>query len=378
MHMKRAALAVFIIMMCAVFFPGCIFPAENMPPEPNLAVSSTFINVNEKILFSANDSVDRDGDIVRYFWDFGDGNNASQMYVTHDYIKGGNYTVILIITDNNGKKAIQSITIRVNEIPKPVIDISLPAYIHEVVYFEANRSVDPDGFITEYKWEFNDGTNDTGTNVTRIFSTNEWYTVRLTVTDNTGAKNATSLMFEVQNRTYKITWEESSYEVPHTASAGNNYTYEIEDPFGRGVVEYLLANITALNITHVIFEMTWNDDFHPIGDPNDEFVMNITSPTAEEYNGGPSKDESILLDLPEEGLMNNIPKSFEMEAESPEKLMSLIAPYYTNNTGTGDWIINITLLEAEGASPLPQDIDSGNSWELTATCYYYTPKIEKL
>lgn len=61
------------------------------------------------VAFDASSSDDPDGGwIVSYFWDFGDGTNATGIVVTHAYALRGTYTVSLTITDNDGLTATAS------------------------------------------------------------------------------------------------------------------------------------------------------------------------------------------------------------------------------------------------------------------------------
>ena len=53
--------------------------------------------------------------------------------------------------------------------------------------FDASASLDPDGAITSYVWEFGDGTSGSGATASHTYSTGASYTVMLTVTDNAGA-----------------------------------------------------------------------------------------------------------------------------------------------------------------------------------------------
>lgn len=53
--------------------------------------------------FDGGLSVDPDGSIVRYEWDFGDGNTATGQTVTHTYASDGDYTVTLTVTDDDGQ-----------------------------------------------------------------------------------------------------------------------------------------------------------------------------------------------------------------------------------------------------------------------------------
>jgi PKD repeat protein len=60
--------------------------------------------VAEPIEFNATTSEDSDGKIVKYVWNFGDGDTIEETIpvVTHTYYKTQNYTVILTVVDNNG------------------------------------------------------------------------------------------------------------------------------------------------------------------------------------------------------------------------------------------------------------------------------------
>jgi chitodextrinase len=374
-YMKRALVCGIAFTLLFGLFSGCIFPRDNIPPVPFLAASATFVNVGDEVIFSGNDSVDKDGDIVRYFWNFGDGTNTTGKYVTHEYEKGDNYTVILIITDNDGKKAVQTITVHVNELPIPWIDMTLPAYIHEPVYFYANDSYDKDGFVQDYFWDFGDGTNATVMSTSHIYTEKKLFRVTLTVTDNDGGKAAFPLEFDIIYRTYKVEWIEDSVLV----DAPSGYLAEENS-------EHLISTIDILNVTRIKFNLTWDDDIPFVGDPplpvpvpNDEFLLNISSPDEEDfYEEGPSTSEKIILYAPKSGKINPIPPEDELEAESPEILRGYLAENWTTSEGTGDWLVNITLLVAGGALDLPVDADNGNTWQFSVVCYYYTPVITKI
>ncbi|MEE9150466.1 MAG: PKD domain-containing protein [Thermoplasmata archaeon] len=372
--MNKAVVITAILILSLIFFPGCIRLGENLPPEPNLKASAVFIDVNETVTFYANDSYDRDGEIVKYYWDFDDGTNATGKYASHDYEEGGNYTIILIVTDDNNKKAVQTMTIHVNELPRPDMNISLPAYIHEEVYFQANDTYDPDGFVMDYFWDFGDGTNDTGMSVSHVYTSKEWFRVTLTVTDNDDANAATSREFEVQFRTYQVTWDTYSLEV----GKFNGYNEEEES-------EHRQKNINVLNMTKLVFVLTWDDDKPYLGDPplaepepNDEFIMNITSPTDKTYEGGPSTEEQIIVNAPSNGNLNEIPEPFDIPAESKEILEMDLAVNWTKTNGIGEWSVNITLTQALGFWGGPPDSDLGEDWDLVTTCFYYYPVITKL
>ncbi len=65
--------------------------------------------------------------------------------------------------------------------------------------FNASASTDPDGSITSYGWAFGDGTTGSGKTVSHTYAPDKVYTVKLTVTDNSGKKASTSRQVVVGN-----------------------------------------------------------------------------------------------------------------------------------------------------------------------------------
>lgn len=76
---------------------------EWKPPHAIFEAPATGV-VGLEYKFDASDSNDADdgGYIVSYFWDFGDGTNATGKIVMHAYALERTYTVSLTVTDNNG------------------------------------------------------------------------------------------------------------------------------------------------------------------------------------------------------------------------------------------------------------------------------------
>ncbi|MFI6908801.1 S8 family serine peptidase [Nonomuraea sp. NPDC050394] len=57
--------------------------------------------------------------------------------------------------------------------------------------FDGGTATDPDGTITGYAWDFGDGGTATGKNASHTYPKAGYYSVRLTVTDNSGKTNST-------------------------------------------------------------------------------------------------------------------------------------------------------------------------------------------
>jgi len=76
-------------------------------PTPIFTFSPTTPDIDETIVFDANASFDQDGSVTGYFWDFADGQNASESipFISHAFSDGGSYFVSLTVTDNEGWNA---------------------------------------------------------------------------------------------------------------------------------------------------------------------------------------------------------------------------------------------------------------------------------
>ena len=75
---------------------------------------------------------------------------------------------------------------------------------NETVTFNASSSDDPDGTIVSYDWDFRDGINGTGMITTHNYTSAGTYNVTLTVTDNDGLTNSTTVSVTVNGN--KLIW----------------------------------------------------------------------------------------------------------------------------------------------------------------------------
>ena len=75
---------------------------------------------------------------------------------------------------------------------------------NEPVLFDASSSYDPDGSITQYAWNFGDGSVTTTTNplINHTYLADGTYTVELVVTDNNAAQSAAAQVIEVSTIVY--------------------------------------------------------------------------------------------------------------------------------------------------------------------------------
>jgi len=86
-------------------------PLAPVPPVAYFSISSGPLFVNVDITFDPSDSIDPDGNIRGYYWNFGDGdtkhgvNKGDNNTVEHSYANTGSYTVSLTVTDDDGLNA---------------------------------------------------------------------------------------------------------------------------------------------------------------------------------------------------------------------------------------------------------------------------------
>ena len=150
-----------------------------------------------KVSFSGSKSQDKDGEIVSYEWDFGDGSPATNSQTAnHVFEDIGTYTVQLSVTDNDGKKDSTSVDVIVKDpakAPVAVITSNPPADNKGKIKGDAplnielhgGQSSDEDGNIILYEWNLGDNSEiQTGENINYTYNASGEYTITLTVKDN--------------------------------------------------------------------------------------------------------------------------------------------------------------------------------------------------
>ncbi len=170
---------------CVLFIPA--------PPSPVASFTWTpfTTKVGEAVTFDASASTPNGGTIVKYEWNFGDGNKTTGEVVTHAYTNPGTCTVTLNVTDSEGLWDIEQKQIQVVQPHGPEAEFTwtpLSPRTGEAIEFAASASLP--GWngtheipIIEYRWGFGDG-NKTTTSIPTVyhsFSSSGNYYVTLTV-----------------------------------------------------------------------------------------------------------------------------------------------------------------------------------------------------
>jgi PKD repeat protein len=173
-------------------------PDPNQPPTASFTVSTGSTDFER--LFSAAASSDTDGSIISYRWDFGDGITGEGMSMAHTFDTAGDYVVTLIVSDNDGSVGTSSTTIRITEPKKKNFPptASLKAKLKHggvdlAVEFDASESIDTDGSIASFAWEFGDGTTSNNPAIVHTYALAGNYTATLTIQDDQGASASASI-----------------------------------------------------------------------------------------------------------------------------------------------------------------------------------------
>jgi PKD repeat protein len=91
-----------------------ILPPENKVPNADFKYSPKDPTAGKKISFK-DASIDTDGTIESFTWDFGDGKTSTKQNTSHTYISSGKYNVTLTVIDNGGKNNTYSVVINVGD-----------------------------------------------------------------------------------------------------------------------------------------------------------------------------------------------------------------------------------------------------------------------
>ncbi|MEA3277188.1 MAG: PKD domain-containing protein, partial [Pseudomonadota bacterium] len=164
-------------------------PQGNTPPTASFSVACTDLSCS----FDGSASVDSDGAIVSYDWDFGDGTVVMDAGATptHAYAADGAYSVTLTVTDDQGATAstTKEVTVAVGN-QSPIASFTFTCV--DLACDFLSTATDPDGTIVSYEWDFGDGAIGSGATATHVYAAGGNYSVTLTVTDDAGAAASVS------------------------------------------------------------------------------------------------------------------------------------------------------------------------------------------
>ncbi|MFA5862250.1 MAG: PKD domain-containing protein, partial [Candidatus Thermoplasmatota archaeon] len=154
-------------------------------------------------LFDAQAS-DADGTILRYAWDFGDGESATttQAHAEHAYARPGLYHANVSAIDDFGEASVPAEALVAVPNHAPIPDFAWAPHepsLFDTVLFD-DTSSDPDGRVVQSAWDFGEvGGAAAGPRARHQFATRGDHAVALIVQDDSGAVSTLAQVVHVRN-----------------------------------------------------------------------------------------------------------------------------------------------------------------------------------
>lgn len=160
-------------------------------PQPNrVPLAFYVVDVTDLTCVFRDQSSDPDGTVASWSWDFGDGTTSTESSPSYTYPQAGTYSVTLKVTDNNGAESTFTTAVSVAPPPPPPNTQPTAQFDVSVADLQASfvdRSIDGDGTIVQWSWDFGDGAVSSEASPTHTYADTGSFTVSLTVTDDKGA-----------------------------------------------------------------------------------------------------------------------------------------------------------------------------------------------
>jgi PKD repeat protein len=145
-----------------------------------------------QVSFDGSASSDADGNALIYTWDFGDGTGpVTGVQTTHVFARSGIYPVTLRVDDGTGlsnASAIDTTVVTIRTRPVALAGDNREVCSGQPILFDASQSVDPDGGLLRYEWDFGDGDRSELINPTKTYEQPGAYPVTLSVRNGTGTE----------------------------------------------------------------------------------------------------------------------------------------------------------------------------------------------
>jgi serine protease len=203
--MKTAARRTFQLVSLITIITGCGGGGGGSDTPKNIAPTASYTTSIDTsidsltVTFDGSSSVDTDGNIREFLWDFGDGNSGTGQTSSHRYSNAGRYTTSLRVTDNGNASdtVVTSVDISV-VIARATLSEDPNGVSVGALAFDATASevLGPDSAaptIASYLWDFGDGSTAAGAIVYHTYTLGSSFPATLTVTDNAGNQDSLTL-----------------------------------------------------------------------------------------------------------------------------------------------------------------------------------------
>lgn len=186
-----------------------------IPPSAPVIIGPNEGVNNTEYMFYTNPLTDPLGESLYCQWDWDDGNitdwlgpysSGSNASASHSWAKGGIYEIRAQLKGIGGQSNWSEPHIMSIFQNSPPIANFTSTVDELTVTLDASSSYDPDGVMTDWLWDFGDGTEGAGEIITHIYQTSGTYRVTLTVIDDYGdtAKLTKNLSIEKYQKAFIV------------------------------------------------------------------------------------------------------------------------------------------------------------------------------
>ena len=214
------------------------------------------VALGEEVSFNGSSSSASEGSVIeKYEWDFNDGLGfrVRPPETSFSFETEGVYTIRMKVTDSMGESNTGKVTVYVGNAPPEASFIyspSSPSYV-DTIHFN-DTSVDVDGAVKSWLWNFGDGETSTEQNPNHTYSLKGEYMVNLTVADNKDVVNSAVVPLYVDNM---VPYADFSYAPDDPIRDGEIQFYDSSDDYESGVLLYMWdfgdgGNASEMNPVH--------------------------------------------------------------------------------------------------------------------------------
>jgi len=205
-----------------IFFGAILGTPANIPPTAAFSFSPTTAIYPANITFDATASVDPDGSITQYAWNFGDDGVGSGKTVTHNYKTFGTFAIRLTVTDDKGSTGSITKTLQITRLFQP-LNIQVTSHADESLFRVR--------FLNVVTWESNPANTSIGATIS---------TYRVYRKKKAEALNAYAAIADVPGDTFTYT-----DKTANTAAEKDLYAYTVTALNSEGKESPILGSLAG-------------------------------------------------------------------------------------------------------------------------------------
>lgn len=284
-----------------------------------------------------------------YFWDFGDGNNSTDVDPTHTYADDGTYTVVLSATNDCGTVTMTE-TIVIVTAPTAGFSSNVTSGCDPLTVMFMNQS---SSNATSFQWSFPGGNPSSSTeeNPTVTYNDPGTYTVTLTVSNTAGSNTATQTNYITVNTTpfagFTSTVNNNTASFTNTSTNGTSYEWNFGD--GNSSTDANPTHTYADDGTYTVTLSATNDCGTVM---TTETVVIVTAPTAGFSSNVTSGCDPLTVSFMNQSSNNATSWEWDFPGGNPSSSTDENPTVTYNDPGT--YTVTLTATNAAGSNTATQ------------------------